>query len=82
MRNATFQSVIDLKPHESLFPWTSSVNLGLGPLQKAIDEMEERASSLSPKPSPDEISKLKKACTTFRDAVRGFNSAKHTYQVH
>jgi len=77
VRNATFQAVMELKPHLSLFPWTSVSNLGLGPLQEAIDKMVGCASTLSPQPSTDAISKLKKACCTFRDALKVFNSAQN-----
>jgi len=61
----------------SLFPWTSVSNLGLGPLQEAIDKMAGRASTLSPQPLTDEISKLQQACCTFRDALKAFNSAQN-----
>jgi hypothetical protein len=76
VRNTAFQTVIKLKPDKSLFPWTSVSHLGIGLLEKAIDEMAERASSLTPKPSSDEISNLKKDVESFRDAVRGYNSVK------
>jgi hypothetical protein len=77
VRNANFQAVMELKPHLSLFPWTSVSKLPLGPLQEAIDEMAVRASTLSPQPSTDAISKLKTACCNFRDALTAFNSAQN-----
>jgi len=61
MRDTTFQAVMKLKSHSSLFQWKSVSNIPLGALQKALDEMTEWVSSLSPKPSPDEISNLERA---------------------
>jgi hypothetical protein len=72
----SLETVIDLKSHESLFPWTHVSNLPLGLLQKTIDKMEECVSKLKPDSSPEEMSKLKKDCTTFGDTLRGFQSAK------
>jgi hypothetical protein len=77
VRNATFQAVMELKPPLSLFPWTSVSNLGIKPLQKAITKMGVCASTLSPQPSTDAVSKLEKACCTFRDALKAFNSAQN-----
>jgi hypothetical protein len=72
----TFEEVIDLKYHESLFPWTHVSNLPIGLLQKTIDKMEECVSKLKPDSSPEEMSKLKKVYTTFENTLRGFQSAK------
>ena len=68
-KNAAFQGVITLKPHSSLFPWTIEGYLRVGLLQKDIDEMTERASSLRPKPSSDEISNLIQTCKALRDEL-------------
>jgi hypothetical protein len=71
----TYQAVLDLRPHPSLFPWTHPSNLQISLLETAIDNMKENASKLQPPTSPDETLDLKQACTTFRCALRAWKTA-------
>jgi hypothetical protein len=72
----TFQTVLDLRPHPRLFTWTSVSNIPMGELATAMDKLKENVSKLQPPPSSDEISDLKQACTTFRDALRQFHTVQ------
>ena len=66
----TFQHVLNLQPNPSLFPWKTVSGLPTKLLQKAIDKMQENASTLKPPLSSDKISDLQLACITFSNAYR------------
>jgi hypothetical protein len=72
----TFQGVLELRPHQSLFECTSVSNISVGRLQTAIDKMKENASKLKHPPSSDKISDLKRACTAFLCALRQLETVR------
>ena len=70
---ANFKAVLVLKPHASLFPWTSVSNIPAGLLEDAIKNISNNAHQLKNPPSSEDISRLTQAC-------RSFQLAKTTYR--
>jgi hypothetical protein len=58
-----FKAVLVLKPHASLFQWTSVSNIPAGLLDDAIKNMSKNAQQLQHPPSSDDISTLTKGCS-------------------
>ena len=79
-RNTTFQDVLDLHPHQSLFKWNGVSDIPIGVLQTAVDKMKENASKLKAQPSSEKISDLKRACVTFLCVLRQFETVKKRQQ--
>ena len=74
--NATFNTVLKLAPHASLFQWTSVRNIPGGLLGDAIDNIKKNASKLENPPSSEEISKLTKTSNTFKGVLAAYRAVK------
>jgi hypothetical protein len=76
-----FKAVLVLKPHASLFQWTSVSNIPAGLLDDAIKNMSKNAQQLQHPPSSDDISTLTKACRSFKAAQAAYSNAKRNENV-
>ena len=77
LMKATFQDVLDLQPHPSLFPWKRVSHTPAKRLQKAINKMKESDCELKPPLSSVQISLLQQACITFRDARSNYQHVEN-----
>ena len=67
---AAFKDILILKPHATLFEWSSVSNIPLKSLENAIKNISKNAKRLQYPPSPEQISALTEACRIFLAAYK------------
>jgi hypothetical protein len=74
---ADIEVILILKPHATLFEWSSISSIRLKPLETAIQNISKNARRLQYPPSPEQISALTEACRIFLAAYKTCKSIKN-----
>jgi hypothetical protein len=74
---AAFKAILILKPHATLFEWSSISHIPVKAIENAINNIPKNAQRLQYPPSPEQIFALTVACRSFQAAHKTWTSIRN-----